>query len=83
MFGRSWLFGAVIVGTAALPYLMSSSSGLRDWARKLAPAAGEESPTVDPLVDAAPAVAGAVSAAPKARAPRPEDVPVHRLEDAL
>jgi|GEM_PF-3104034 len=80
MFGRTSLFGAVIVGTTVVPYLMSSSSGVRDWAMKMAPSATADAPVETPPPTT---ITDSKGQQHQTTVVRPGDVPTHPLEEAL
>jgi len=93
MFRRSWLFGAMMVSTAVIPYLVSTSNGVQQWVMSKIPARASGEHTADPIAltptttttttttTATPeAPAGTVT---KTRIARREDVPTHPLEEVL
>ena len=85
MLGKSKLFIAVLLATAVLPYLVSSSTGLtslvaRVWPAKVDDAAPAEEQPIETPQAATTTLGGAALARP---AMRPDKTPTHPLEDAL
>jgi hypothetical protein len=88
MFRRSWLFGAMIIGTTVVPYVLSTSSGVKQWIVSKIPARGQSEANVGPVAATTTTVASTTPGLPagtvtKTRAARAEDVPTHPLEEVL
>lgn len=79
MFGKRGLLVAVLVGTAVVPYLMSSSTGLVNLAARVWPPTADDAATANGA-DADGAAAGTQR---PTGAARPGAVPTRPLEDVL